>query len=289
MTDRDEHPAPETNSAVNLPAEEGVPQPVSGPAGRILDAEVLFAEATSNRPVTAAEESSLAVPAGQNRMTAAAAEPARPARYLHPLRFGLKALIALTAVCSAQFALMFYLGTLPGLILTAVLCAGMLVALLLASFVIPQENYQPWAGRLDQLAIRLVLAIVLLLTGVAFAGGGILIVHYVDSVQLAYRVKSDLGFSAEVQTIPETNSRGFMVFRDAIIVKSVRAGGAFHQAGFQKDDTILTDLTPNEYYKMLEENRGSSITVNVASGATGPIMIPIDKCPQRSLVLEIPE
>jgi hypothetical protein len=108
----------------------------------------------------------------------------------------------------------------------------------------------------------------------------------VQSVRLADRVRSDLGFSAEVDDISDKDRAGSDTIRSAIIVKGVRAGGAFRQAGFQKDDAILTDLTPSEYYEMLEENRGSTITVN---GAVGPVMTPIEKCPQRALTLEIPE
>jgi hypothetical protein len=231
----------------------------------------------------------LAVPAGPGNMPAAEDQPARPSRFHHPLRFGLKALIALTAICSAQFALMFYVGTLPGLVFTALMCAGMLVALLLASFVIPRDTYQPWAGRLDQLAIRLVLAIVLLLLGAAFAGGGILLVNQVQTLRRTYRIKKDLGFSAKVDKIWDKDEAGRDAIRNAIVVTSVREGGPFHDAGFEKDDAILTDLTPQQYYEMLEENRGSTITVNVAGDAMGPVMTPIENCPQRSLVLEIPE
>jgi hypothetical protein len=234
-------------------------------------------------------KSDLAAGAGQEDIPAIYAQPARPPQYHHPLRFGLKALLALTAICSAQFALMFYVGTLPGLLVTALACVALLALLLFTSFVIPSRTYLAWQGRLDQLAIRLVLAIVLLLAGAAFAGGGILLFHAVESLRVAYRVEKNLGFSADVEMIAETNEDGFEVTRNAIIVTSVRAGGAFHQAGFQKDDVILTDLTPQEYYKMLEENRGSSITVDVAGGAVGSILIPVEKCPQRSLVLEIPE
>ena len=41
-------------------------------------------------------------------------------------------------------------------------------------------------------------------------------------------------------------------------------------------------------YRMLEENRGSTITVQVASGAVGGVLTPVEKCPQRSLELQIP-
>jgi hypothetical protein len=289
VTDRDEHSAPETSSAVDPSADQGTPQVTSVPAGRILDAEVLSTESTSSDAAGLSDDVSLAVPAGPNQIPAAGEQTSGQSRYTHPLRFGLKALIALTAVCAVQFALMFYVGTLTGLIFTALLCAGMLVALLLASFVIPQQAYQPWAGRFDQFAIRLVLAIVLLLIGAAFSGGGILMYNHVQSLRLTYRIKSDLGFSAKVDRIWDKNPAGSDAIRTAIVVTSVRTGSPFHQAGFEEDDVILTDLTPQEYYEMLEENRGSTITVTVARDAMGPVMTPIEKCPQRSLVLEIPE
>lgn len=289
MTERHEHPAPNKDAAVNPSADQGTPPRVSGPAGRIFDAEVLSMESGTTGAAGVSDDVSLAVPAGPSHAPAAGDQPPGPPRYSHPLRFGLRALIALMAICSAQFALMFYVGTLPGLIFTALLCAGMLLALLLASFVIPQRAYQPWAGRLDQLAIRLVLAIVLLLLGAAFSGGGILMVNHIQSLRLTYRVRSDLGFSAKVDRIWDKDKAGRDTIRPAIVVTSVRTGSPFHQAGFEEDDVILTDLTPQEYYEMLEENRGSTVTVTVARDAMGPVLTPIENCPQHSLVLEIPE
>ena len=52
---------------------------------------------------------------------------------------------------------------------------------------------------------------------------------------------------------------------------------------------IVTELTVDEYYEMLDQNRGKQIGVTVATGATGPVLTPLEDCPQRSLILDIPE
>ena len=88
--------------------------------------------------------------------------------------------------------------------------------------------------------------------------------------------------------ILETDDDGFQVGRNAIYVRGVTPGGACAQAGFLKNDVILSDLTPQQYYQMLDENRGTTITVQVASGAVGSVLTPIEDCPQRDLVLSIP-
>ena len=61
---------------------------------------------------------------------------------------------------------------------------------------------------------------------------------YLDEVGT---VGSANGLAAEVDTIWEKDRAGRDTLRDAIVVTGVRSGGAFHDAGFQKDDAILTD------------------------------------------------
>jgi hypothetical protein len=258
VSDSNEYQAAELASAHGPAAGQRGPPSAAGSAAEVLDAEILDQQ------------------------------PDRPAQY-HPLRFGLKALLALIAVCSAQFAFMFYVGTLPGLVLTTLLCAGLLTLLLLSPVVLPRETLKAWIGRLDQLAIRLTLAIVLLLTGATLAGGGILVYQQIQALRRTMRVERNLGFSGNVEMVLETADAGNVVSRSRILVTGVTVGRAFHQAGFQKGDVILTDLTPGEYYQMLEENRGGSVTVHVANGAVGAVLTPVEKCPQRTLELAIPE
>jgi len=39
---------------------------------------------------------------------------------------------------------------------------------------------------------------------------------------------------------------------------------------------------------MLNENRGSTITVHVANGAVGNVLKPVENCPQRVVTLVVP-
>ncbi len=206
----------------------------------------------------------------------------------HPLRFGLRALLALTAICSAQFAFMSYVGTLPGLLVTALLSGACLAALLVGPLVMGRRARAAWMGSLDQLAIRLAMAIALLLIGAMLAGGGLAIHYQVSSMRLARKVQRHIGLSARDEQILETDDDGLQTGRHAIFVRHVTPGGACHEAGFLKGDVILTEMRPLEYYRMLDENRGNAVTVEVASGAVGSVLIPVEDCPQRSLELQIP-
>lgn len=43
---------------------------------------------------------------------------------------------------------------------------------------------------------------------------------------------------------------------------------SFDLAGFVEDDVIVTELTPDELFQMLPENRGHEVSLTVASGGT---------------------
>ena len=210
-----------------------------------------------------------------------------PPPAVHPLRFGMKALLAAMAVCCGQFAFMFYVGALPGLLLTATLCGAGLAALLFGPLFLRRTSRAAWVGRLDGVAIRLALAIAMLLVGAMLAGGGLALHDQFQWLRLARKVHQHLGFSARREDL-ETEDNGLQIGRDAIHIRSVTPGGAFHQAGFQQGDVILSDLSPHEYYQMLDENRGGTISVQVAGGAVGSVLTPVEDCPQRTLDLQIP-
>lgn len=273
MSDRDEPPIVADIVSDGPSGGRTVPQLAPQPGELIIDAEL---SDRGRRPPV--------VPIYEAEAVAGGTPPA--AR--HPLRFGLKALLLLTAVCSGQFALMSYLGTLAGLLITALFCGICLAVLLVVSVFVQGETRAAWMARLDQVVIRLTLAVALLLVGALMAGGGLAMYHQVQVMRLSRSVQKHLGFTARNEMILETNDDGFAVGRDAIYVRGVTTGGAFHQAGVQQGDVIVTALTPREYYQMLQENRGRTVTLQVASGAVGNVMTPVDQCPQRTLELQIP-
>src|SRR5688572_31162446 len=85
-----------------------------------------------------------------------------------PFRFGLRALMILMGICGAQFALMSYAGIFPGLIIGLAGCFVVLLGLVFTAMIYWRGSGSPLMHRLDQLAIRLVLAIVLLGIGSFF-------------------------------------------------------------------------------------------------------------------------
>jgi len=204
----------------------------------------------------------------------------------HPLRFGLRALFILTAVCCVQFALMSYIGALAGLAVGFAVCLAALGCLLLAQISLQLGRSSRPMIQMDRLAIRLTIAVVLLAIGTILAGGGQLVYYQVTQYRFTRNLEKDLGFSAEMGQVTTQNLDEFG--RYAIVVRSVTPGGAFDQAGFQKNDVIVTDLTVDEYYEMLDENRGQQINVTVASGAVGIQPPPLEQCPQRQLTLDVP-
>ncbi len=216
-----------------------------------------------------------------SRRAEAAPPPADPL----PLRFGLWALFVLVAVCCVQFALMSYVGVLPGLLVSAVVCGGVLAVLIVFPIVARIEPDSRSMAHLDVLAIRLTMAIVLLVVGSFLAGGGRVVVTVLSDAFLARGLKRDLGFSyARDQVLDEG------VFREVIAIRSVTSGGPMDQAGFQKGDAIVTDLSVRDYLAVLDENRGQTIAVTVASGSSGgSVFQSWDKWPRRELELAIPE
>lgn len=197
-----------------------------------------------------------------------------------PLRFGLKAMLVFMAICSVQFALMNYLGILLGLILGVVACGFVLTLLIVAAIAFHNRHGTPWMDRLDQLAIRATIALVLLIIGTMFAGGGVVVYDQLAKHYLTKRLEQKLGFNATWSFSIGSNSQN-----QVMVVKSVSAGGAFEKAGFRKDDIIVSDRPPLELVRWLHDSRGQTVHISVVAG---PTIKPLADCPQRQLSLTIP-
>ena len=77
-----------------------------------------------------------------------------------PWRFGLKALLGLMAVCSVQFAVMNYLGSvLWGMVAGMAACFVVFSAIVLGGMALAGSRKQ-WIAHLDALVVRLMLAMV---------------------------------------------------------------------------------------------------------------------------------
>lgn len=199
----------------------------------------------------------------------------------HPFRFGLQALMLLMAICGVQFALMSYLGILNGLLVGLATCFFVLSGLMAAAIIFWRGPGTPLMHRLDQLAIRLVVGIVLLALGSFFAGGGMAIYKEVAQWRKAARLQKELGFAADERYIVNRND-----VQRGLVVKSVSLGGAFDVAGASPGDVVLCEKGSPRFYEMIEENRGREVSITVAAGAD---MQPVEKCVARRLDVIVPE
>jgi len=134
--------------------------------------------------------------------------------------------------------------------------------------------------RLDQLAIRATIALVLLIISTMFAGGGVIVYDLLAKQYLTKRLEQMLGFNATWSFSIGSNSQN-----QVMVVKSVSAGGAFEKAGFRQGDMIVNDRPPLELVRWLYDCRGQTINISVVAG---PTIKPLADCPQRQLSLAIP-
>ncbi len=197
-------------------------------------------------------------------------------------RFGLRELILLITLCGVQFALMYYFGPLIGLLIGLGVCCIGLVALIVASIPLRHRHATPLMERMDLLAIRLTVTILLLICGSVIAGVGSLIYYTLADLQAKHDLEKRWGCDYNIRLVNKTNEEVVNV----IHVTAVTPGGAFAQAGFQPDDVIVSDLAPRDFINMLEENRGRQVAVTVASAGTTK---PLEQCATRELTLDVPD
>ena len=226
-----------------------------------------------NSPALTEQPASLADPA-------VAPSPAPFDEAPHPFRFGLQALMLLMACCGVQFSLMSYLGILPGLLVGLAVCFVVLGGMMVWAMITWRGAGTPALHRLDQLAIRLVLAIVLLGVGSVIAGGGMAVYEQVAAWRRVARIQRELGFTGRSQLVVEKNQ-----VKRGLVIDAISLGGPLDLAGGQPGDVILLATDLPQFYNMLEENRGREINLTVAAGAE---LQPVDNCAQRQLSVTVP-
>ena len=203
-----------------------------------------------------------------------------PAEFSSPLRFGVKAMFAVTACCGVQFALMSYLGTLWGLCIGILVCLSGFTVVMVVGIVLANGDPSRAVARLDNLAIQFTLAVVLLFVGVIFAGGGLAIYNVVSEARLKARVQRKLGVYLATDFVNKNGNH-----ENALRVKSVSPGSIAEQSGFETGDVIVTDSPPKEYLQILDDNRGKEIDVTLAAVSGSQR---IDEVPMRKVTVAIP-
>jgi hypothetical protein len=197
-----------------------------------------------------------------------------------PWRFGMRALIALMAVCSVQFALMNWFGVIHGLLLGFGLCFVAFAGVFAVAVLLVRGN-SVWLERLDLIGIRLVIAMVVLIIGTVLAGGGKIGVDEITRMVVRRSVQNDLGLSTQRVYVLDNNNPLF-----ALEVTNVTSGGVADRAGLRVTDVILVqDGEIDNFYLELNRLRGKQVALNVAGQAANQ---PLEKCQQWQVSLPIP-
>jgi hypothetical protein len=210
---------------------------------------------------------------------AGAAAPAFASPPPSPWRFGLKALFGMMAVASVQFAAMNYLGVLGGLVLGIIVCATAFTLILLVGLVMTGERARI-VPQLDAVIVRLMLALVVLIAGTMLAGGGLAVWETVARIRLERSIESRLGMT--VDEVPLVHGTDVVW---GLAITGLSAGKPAHAVGLTTSDVILLSGTADELLARLDRDRGKSIDLNIATGATTQS---VQNCPQRSVTIDIP-
>ncbi|MCO6459058.1 MAG: hypothetical protein J5I93_27435 [Pirellulaceae bacterium] len=199
----------------------------------------------------------------------------------HPLRFGIGGLMVLVTVLAFQYALINYLGPIAAMAIPPVVCGFLVLAVLVGEL---------YAWRLGQLGPQLKsrelfgwLLIYIFVLGLSayLAGGAQIGYGWFTRWRLERQLQQDLGF----KTVP-----GYLFRRDGssqatLFLAVVEPGGAVEQSLLRSGDAVLTELTPAEWFRMLNENRGQSVDVTVVRGAPGKML---EDCPTSTHTLLVP-
>jgi len=193
----------------------------------------------------------------------------------------LRAMMALVAICGLQFALMSYLGSFWGLLLGLAVCWILLGVLLVVAILLRRRRHEPFMSHLNRWAMPVTFDIVILSVSVMGAGGGWVVHDAITRGRMVSKLKGDLGFRyARTHVIRDA------VMVEAILVRSVTRGGPFELASVERDDVIILEGSINDFFQILEENRGGSVTITVAADAENQ---PLENCVTRQVDVSVPK
>lgn len=197
-----------------------------------------------------------------------------------PLRFGLRELMIVTALCSMQFAVMNYLGVLVGFAVGGALCLVGMTAAMVAGLWIGNAERELFS-RLDRLVIRLVLALTAIAVSGGLSGGGILLLKELEPLRHAWWLERQLGLKTE---------RGVAWLNDGVVevlvVKTVSPGLPADQAGLKVGDQIRPLPTVSAFYRNLYERRGQECDLTAYRG--GSALNKLDSLAELEFTIAIP-
>ena len=205
-----------------------------------------------------------------------AAELAAP----RPFQFGLRTMLLLMAVCSVQFAVMSYAGVLLGIVLS-LLAACLAFAGVFLVGILPGVFASQQVRQLDRLIVWLMVAILSLFFGTILAGGGVAAWTLVARIKNEAWLERSIGAGLSRQMRIEKSE-----FRQVLVVTSVRPGSPADLSGLKSGEVLLIDVTADQFYKFLQNNRGSDVELNVA--ICSPTQS-LENAPQRTVILSVPK
>lgn len=201
------------------------------------------------------------------------------------LRFGLRAMLGIIAFCCGIFAIMSYLGVLVGMVGALVGCVLLLVCLIFSPVVFRLAPQSRHMTLLDAVAIRLTLAILLLVMGVVLAGGGELVFSQLQRLRQQSQLEKQLGFISNTQYVCDDQNDYGSTWK-AVMIESIEASGLLDEAGFQEGDVVTMKMSPQEFFEMLAASRGETLIITVDRSGSGP---ELDPSTQVDLEVRIPE
>jgi hypothetical protein len=197
-----------------------------------------------------------------------------------PWRFGLRAMMALMVVCSAQFAMMNWFGVINGMLLATALCFLAFTGVFIVAVLLVRGN-SVWLDRLDQIGIRLVIAMVVLIIGTVLAGGGKVALDQITTVVIRRELQKDLGLTTQHVYVIDNNNP-----RSALEITHVKSGGVADKAGLRETDVIIVqDGMTDRFYLDLNQLRGKDVDLHIAGKAAHQ---PLEKCTQWDVTVPIP-
>lgn len=200
---------------------------------------------------------------------------------LSPLRFGLRTLFAVMAVCGVQFALMSYVGVLQGFVLGTLACFAAFSAIFCVGLALPACGGTRYLSRLDQWIVWLMMALVALVFGTTLAGGGAILLYVLVSLRTEAWVRAQVGLSLRPMYVLEG---GEPYLSQEVI--AVFPASAAARAGLRRGDVIVWDGEHSNFHEMLDKNRGQDVELTVAAASRSLVLPPTSK---RTVILSVPK
>jgi hypothetical protein len=210
--------------------------------------------------------------------------PGRPQRVdSRPrLRFGIGAIMVAITVLAFQYSLVSYLGPWAALIFPPVLCGALVLIVLGVELRSWQRTDASQTQRMGRTTFGwLIVYIFLLGVSAMAAGGGKISYDLFMAWRIERSVQQDFGFTYAPNYIWGENMRT----RSTVFFVMIKPGGAFERAGVRGGEAVVTELSPSEWLRMLDENRGQSVEIRLAQGAPATAL---EKCTQRVVTVDLP-